>query len=342
MSFASDNTAPVHPAILAKMAEAGAARTGSYGGDPWTAEAEKRLSDLFDCELAFLPVATGTAANALALSTIAPPWGAVLCHEEAHIAVDECNAPGHLSGGLSVTPLPGDHGKIAPGTVLNWLAGRRAGDPHQAPGAAISLTQATECGTLYRVEEIAAFGALAKERGLALHMDGARFANAVAALGVSPAAMTWKAGVGALSLGATKNGAYMAEAIILFDPTLREQASYRRMRAGHLLSKQRLIAAQYCAWLENELWLTLARQANEAARTFAEGLTALPGVSLAHPVEANEIFAQLPDPIARTMADAGHVFYPWGEPEEKLYRFVTSWDTDEAVVAHALGAAKVC
>src|SRR6185312_1799022 len=240
---------------------------------------------------AVFPVATGTAANALALAALTPPWGAIYCHEAAHIQSDECGAPEFFAAGAKLLPLAGEDAKLMPATVEAALLER--GVVHHVQPSALSISQATEAGTLYRPAEIAALGALARRHGLALHMDGARFANAVAALGCAPADLTWRAGVDALSFGATKNGALAAEAVIFFDPAKAADLAYRRKRAGHLFSKMRFLSAQLDAYLADGLWLRNARHANAMAARLGQGLARLPGARLVHPVEANEVFVEL-------------------------------------------------
>lgn len=342
MNFASDNVGGAHPRILAALAEAAAGPMAAYGGDPLTAALEGRFAALFEHEVAVFPVATGTAANALALAALTPPWGGVLCHGAAHIQEDECGAVEALSG-ARLLPVAGPAGRLAPALLAARLATIRRGDQHQVQPAALSLTQATECGTVYRPEELAALGAFARAEGLALHMDGARFANAVARLGCAPAALTWRAGVDVLSFGATKNGALAAEAVIFFAPALARDFRYRRKRAGHLLSKQRFLSAQLLACLDDGLWLANAARANGLADRLAAGLADLPGVSLAYPVEANEVFADLPGPLARHLLAAGAQFHPWGPAGADgrgRYRLVAGFDTPDAAVGQFLALAR--
>jgi len=338
MNFASDNTAGISPEILAALAEANHGAVGSYGADPITARLEANLAELFEHEVAVLPVATGTAANSLALASVTPPWGAVLCHAGAHIACDETNAPEFYTGGAKLVPLPGADGKLAAADLAALLPGD-LGNVHHAQPAAISLTQATECGTAYRPDEIAEISALAHRHGLAMHMDGARFANALVHLDVSPAELTWRAGVDVLSFGATKNGALGAEAIIFFDPGRARETAFRRKRAGHLFSKMRFLSAQLDAYVTDGLWLRNARHANAAATRLATGLAALPGVRLRHPVEANELFVELPEPVIAGLFAAGFQFHRWQGATSTCIRLVTAWNTAEADVTAFLEAA---
>ena len=338
MHFASDNTAGISPEIIAALAAANDGAVGSYGADPITARLEAKLAQLFEHEVAVFPVATGTAANALALAAVTPPWGAVLCHPLAHIACDEANAPEFYTGGAKLVPVPGADGKLAVADLAALLPGD-LGNVHHAQPAAVSLTQATECGTVYRPAEIAEISALAHRHGLAVHMDGARFANALVHLDASPADLTWRAGVDVLSFGATKNGALGAEAIVFFDPARARDLPFRRKRAGHLFSKMRFLSAQLEAYVTDDLWLRNARHANAAAARLAKGLTALPGVRLRHPVEANELFVELPETVISGLSAAGAQFFRWEGPTSTCIRLVTAWNTREADVTAFLESA---
>ncbi len=275
MNFASDNTAPVAPAILDALAKANDGYALGYGNDDWTKTVERRLAEIFEREVAVFLVPTGTAANALALAHVSPPWGVVLCHAQSHIATDECGAVEFFGGGLKLVGLPGEGGKIAPALLKAALAGYGGHSPHQMIPSALSITQASETGTIYRTAEIAALAEIAHARSLAVHMDGARFANALVRLNASPAEMTWRSGVDVLSFGATKGGALAAEAVVVFDPARAAYLGERRKRAGHLLSKHRFIAAQFLAYLADDYWLTLARHANAMADRLAAQLTAV-------------------------------------------------------------------
>jgi threonine aldolase len=288
-------------------------------------------------------VPTGTAANALALAHLTPPWGAVLCHAEAHIAVDECGAPEFYGGGIKLIGLAGAGGKIVPATLWRALTEGQWGGPHHVSPAVLSLSQATEVGTIYRPSELRELADIAHQRGLAVHVDGARLANALARLNASPAQATWMAGVDALSFGATKGGALAAEAIVFFDPARGAQMQERRKRGGHLVSKHRFIAAQLEAYLADDLWLKLARHANAMADRLAAGLTAA-GLAPVWPVEANEVFAALPPGVDARLKAAGARYYPWTTdslsngtslPRDSiLVRLVTSFATRVAEVDH--------
>lgn len=337
MHFASDNAAGVAPAILNAIARANDGYAHAYGDDDLSKRLEARFAALFERDVAVFLVATGTAANALALAHLAPPWGAVLCHREAHINVHECGAPEFFGGGLRLVGLDGDDGKLSPRAVSAVLDQRFGLRPHQLEPAALSVTQATELGTSYRPDEIAALAALAHERGLAVHMDGARFANAVSRLGVTPAQMSWKSGVDVLCFGATKGGALAAEAVVFFDPARAAGMPERRKRGGHLMSKHRFMAAQFEAFLADDLWLNLACHANRMADALAARLGAI-SLGPAWPVEANLVFVRLPYEVHERLQAAGAEYYvirsdrtdPLTVPKRHvLARLVTSFSTTE-------------
>ena len=339
-NFCSDNVTGAAPEILEALVAANAGPQTSYGEDEAGLRLEGLFSELFETEVAVLTVATGTAANALALSVASPPYGAIYCHREAHINVDECGAPEFFTGGGKLVALSGAHAKLDPETLEAAITG--AGVVHHPQPAAISISQASETGSLYQPDELAALSAVARRHGLPLHMDGARFANALVALDLSPAEMSWKAGVDLLSFGATKNGALAAEAVILFgDLRARaEELAYRRKRGGHLVSKGRLLSVQLEAYLRDELWLRNARHANAMAKRLSEGLAALSGVELLHPVEANMIFARLPAALIAGLRGEGFRFYDWGAEGDNEIRLVTAFCTREAEVESFLAAAR--
>ena len=324
MRFFSDNAAPVCPQVLEAIAAADVVDT-AYDGDRWSRRLDARFSELFGTEVRALWAPTGTAANCLALAALCPPHGAVVCHKEAHINTDEGGAPGFYTHGAKLLLADGPGAKLDPATIENVLAGVRP-DVHQVQAHAISITNATEYGLAYTPDETAAIGELAKARGLGFHVDGARFANAVAHLGCAPADLTWKAGVDALSFGFVKNGGMSAEALILFRPELAEATLYRRKRAGLLLSKGRYLAAQLLAMLEGDLWLANARAANTGAALLARAARE----RLVHPVEANEVFVRLTPDEAATLRGRGFDFYDWGPGEARL---VVSWNQEEAQIA---------
>lgn len=335
MHFFSDNATPVCPQVMAAIAAADLADHG-YDGDRWSARLDAAFSALFETDVKALWVSTGTAANSIALATLCPPYGGILCHEEAHILVDECGAPGFFTHGATLMPLPGDGAKLTPDILAAKLKTIRP-DVHQSPARALSITQATEYGRVYAPQEVAALGDLARTYDLGLHMDGARFANAVAHLGCAPADLTWRAGVDALSFGCVKNGGMVGEALLFFGPhaDARAQEARRwRKRSGHLFSKGRYLAAQILAMLEGDLWLANARAANAAAQALASAIPA----RLLHPVEANELFIRLTADEAARLRTQGFDFYDWGEGAARL---VTNWAQDAASVAPlaaALGA----
>ena len=331
MQFASDNTSGVPGPVLESLGRANEGYAMGYGGDALTTQVRDRLRDLFEAPQAEVRlVTTGTAANALALAVLTPPWGAIWCHDAAHVECDECGAPEFFVGGAKLITMPGDHGRIVADTLEASLA-RAPRSVHNIQPAALSLSNLTEAGTLYDPDHLARLCTVARRHGLGVHLDGARFANALAASGASPAEASWKAGVDVLCLGGTKNGLMGAEAMMIFDPARAAEFDLRRKRAGHLLSKHRYLAAQFLPWLEDGLWLTLAQRANAAAERLAKGLAALPGVTLRHPVEGNMIFVDWPEDLARHLRTNGAVFYDApgpGTPPTSGARLVASWDTD--------------
>jgi threonine aldolase len=344
MDFRSDNVVGAHSKIIEAVTRAFAAGpVSSYGEDDWTLRVEQHLRHVFDKpDLAAFPVATGTAANALALSCCTPPWGAIYCHPSAHIAVDEANAPELFTSGAKLVMVDGPAGKIDVEVLARVLAEPVYGVVHHAQPAAVSITQATECGACYAPDEIAAIAKAAHHHGLKLHMDGARFGNALAYADCSPAQLSWQAGVDVLSFGATKNGAMAAEAVVFFDSALAREFAFRRKRGGHLFSKMRLLSSQLDAYLSDGLWLTNARHANVMARRLADGLAALAGTRLLYPVEANEIFIVLPAAMNQALEAAGARFYPWpsDRPDEHAYRLVTAFNTDQSVVDQFISIAR--
>lgn len=330
MRFFSDNTATACPEILAAIHEANHGLARAYGDDEWTTRLDGALSAHFGTPVRAFAVTTGTAANSLALATLSPPYGAIFAHHEAHIAVDECGAPGFFSGGAQLELLPGAHARLD-GTALGAALEAHRRDLHSVQPAALSLTQATELGTVYRPAEVAGLCELAHRQGLKVHMDGARFANAVAFLGCEPGEVTWRAGVDVLSFGATKNGALTAEAVVFFDLTLVRDFELRRKRAGHLLSKSRYVAAQLLAYLESGIWKRNAERTNRLAQRIGTAA----GAALLHPVEANEVFLRLDAARRQALRAAGFEFYDWGAAAQDATRFVVSWDQPEQDV-HAL------
>jgi threonine aldolase len=323
MRFFSDNAAAVHPSVFRAMAEADRLDT-AYDGDEWSKRLDAAFSALFGRDCTALWVTTGTAANCLALAAMVPPYGGILCHREAHIQVDEAGAPEFFTGGAKLLLVDGRGAKLTP-QALEQAHSRIRPDVHQVQANALSITNATEYGLTYSAAEMAALGHWAKSHGLAFHLDGARFANAVAFTGASVADLTWRAGVDALSFGFVKNGGLSTEALILFDDALADSVRRRRKRSGHLLSKGRYLAAQLLAMLEDGIWLENGRKANEAARRLAEAA----GERLVFAVEANEVFLKVAPHEAAALRAEGFDFYDWGVGEARL---VTSWDQDMGAV----------
>jgi threonine aldolase len=342
MDFASDNAAGASRPILEALLATNDEFCPAYGADRHTAEVERALSAVFGREVASFLVATGTGANALALGAITPPWGAVFCHEHAHIIDDECGAPEMFSGGAKLVGIPGGVGKITPAALRDALARFPRGLVKQVQPAALSLSQATECGTIYTSAEIAELASIAHEAGVAVHMDGARFANSIIALGCAPAEMTWKAGVDVLSFGATKNGALACEAVIFFDRKRAEDFVYQRKRGGHTLSKGRFLGVQMCAYLRDGHWLALARHANACAARLEEGLRRASHVRIPWPRQVNEVFAILPRRADAALKAAGARYYDWGarslspqeapRDDEVFVRLISSFATKPADV----------
>jgi threonine aldolase len=327
--YASDNAAPAHPAILDALARANSGIAPSYGADDWTKRAEASLREIFETDCAVLLVATGTAANALSLAALTPPWGAVITHRHAHIVEDEAGAPEFYTGGAKMLLVDGAHGKITPDTLRSEASKHSRQWVHGAQPFAVSISQATETGAVYTPLEVGALSEVCRAANLKLHMDGARFANAVASTGATPAELSWKAGVDVLSFGATKNGALCAEAIVCFDPAAAAQLPHLRKRSGHLFSKHRVLGAQMAAYLEGGLWLELARHSNACARDLSDVLTRAGGV-LAHPVDANEVFVRLDGACVTALRSAGVAFHAWATDGADTYRFVASWATSDA------------
>lgn len=330
--YFSDNAAAVHPKVMEAMMAANHADT-AYDGDAISQSLDTAFSDLFETHCEVVWVATGTAANSIILAHFVRPWQAVFCHEEAHIEVDECGAPAFYAGGAKLMTISGAGAKISAEAVRTKMAGIRQ-DVHQIQPAAISITNATEYGQSWSPSEVGAIGEAARAHGLKLHMDGARFANAVAHQGCSPADVTWRAGVDALSFGFTKNGAMTAEAMVFFGGSGGAGVRELKKRGGHLLSKGRFVAAQIQAMLADDLWLHNARASNSGAACIAQAA----GDRLLYPVQANEIFLRLTADEAARLRAQGFDFYDWGQG---LARLVTSWDQDEGAVAELASAIAV-
>jgi threonine aldolase len=335
IDFRSDNTGRAAPRILEAIVAANHGTALGYGGDDWTAALQQRFSELFETAVRVFPVATGTAANALALAAVGPAWGLVYCAEAAHINTAEANATGFFGSGLKLTPLPGAHGKVDAAAFAEALAAIAPGQIHRGQPAALSVTQATDLGAVYSLAEIRALADIAHGRGLKVHMDGARFANALARLGCSPAELTWRSGIDILSFGATKNGGALCDAIVVFAPELVDGLAVQLRRAGQVWSKMRFASAQLLAYVENGLWLELAAASNRVAARIAAGLADVRGVRLIAPVEANEIFLDLPGAAMDALERGGFQFY---RRSRTLARFVCRFDATEAE-ADALVAA---
>ncbi|WP_323030685.1 low specificity L-threonine aldolase [Brachymonas denitrificans] len=329
-SFASDNVAGASSEIVEAVMQAFARPARPYGADELTSLVERKLEDLFEREVSVFLVPTGTAANSLCLSVMTPPWGTVFCHAESHINTDECGAPEFFTHGAKLVTIPGPSAKLDC-DALRAAANAKRGDVHATQPSCVSITQATEVGSVYSVDNIGAIGEVCKAASLRLHMDGSRFANALVTLGCTPAEMTWKAGVDALSLGATKNGAMGVEAVVLFDRTLAGELAFRRKRAGHLLSKMRLFSAQFHAYLANDLWLSNARQANLMAQRMAKGIQPVAGAELAAWPEANIVFCRLSRTLIDGLIQEGYSFYHdrWAPG---VVRFVSSFATTSSDV----------
>jgi threonine aldolase len=344
VNFASDNVYGVDPRIMQAMVEANGRLTDvPYCHDEGARAVEERLSQVFGKEVRAFLVLNGTGANSLALSTIVPPHGGIFCHETSHINTDECNCPELFTGGAKLITLPGDGGRIAPSTLVAKLGLFGHGE-HAPKPAALSISNVTEWGRTYHPAEVAALSAVCKAHGLKMHMDGARFANALVAVGCTPAELTWQSGIDVLSFGGTKNGGMILEAVIFFDTELAEDFLYRRKRAGQLLSKGRYLSAQMLAYLEDDVWLSNARRANGLATQLAEGLARSNRMRLSQPADANEVFAVMPKRVFDALQAAGAYFYDWpldGIADDEIHcRFVLSWATPESDVTQFLELAR--
>lgn len=336
IGFTSDNIAGTSPQVLEALARCNVGQESPYGNDEYTQNVERMLCEIFETDVSVFLVPTGSAANALCLSVLSPPWGSILCHPESHINNDECGAPEFFTNGAKLVSVEGDNAKIDP-VQLQAKIRNKVGDVHSVQPSVVSITQATETGSIYSVVEIEVIGAICRDAGVRLHMDGARFANALVALDCSPAEMTWKAGVEALSFGATKNGVLAAEAIVLFDKSLATEMGFRRKRGGHLCSKMRFLSAQIDAYLRDDLWLKNARHANDMAARLSEGLSAIEGIELAGQTESNIIFCQLPQEVIDNLISQGFRFYHdrWGPG---VVRLVTMFSTQQEEVDRFVSA----
>lgn len=345
MFFASDNASPVPPQVLDAVARVNDGYAASYGTDTEMDEVRRLIREIFEApEAEVYLVATGTAANVLSLATLVQPWQAICCHRNAHIAEDECGAPEFYTGGSKLNLIDGDHGKITPQALEAAIKVQVQGFVHSVQRGALSLTNSTESGTVYTPAELKALTSVARAHGMPVHLDGARFANAVVSTGATPAELSWKSGVDVLSFGGTKNGLMGVEAVILFEPKLAWEFELRRKRGGHLFSKHRYLSAQMLAYLTDGLWLDLAARANAAAARLSAGILALPGASLVHPTEANAVFASWNRAAHRRAMEAGARYYFWGSegdlsgPDDGLEsaRLVASWCTTEEEITQFL------
>jgi threonine aldolase len=337
MKFSSDNGAGVAPQILDAIVASSRVNAPAYGADEYTARAQALLSETFETKVAAFLVATGTAANALALSALVNPWDAVFCHEEAHVHDDECGAPELFTGGAKLVGIVGEGGKITTEGLQETLERFPRGLVKASQPGALSLSQATEAGTIYSVSEVSELSSIAHRNGIGVHMDGARLANALVSAKSTPADMTWRAGVDVLTLGATKNGALACEAVVFFDPARAKNFAFQRKRSGQTLSKGRFLGAQMEAYLVDGLWLRLAERANASARRLARDLAATPGVRMAWPTEVNEVFVVAPNAMVERWRADGAAFHEWSTRSlapklaprngETLVRLVTSFET---------------
>ncbi len=346
MHFASDNTAPAHPKVIEAIIRANEGYPHSYGADPLTDEVRAQVRDLFEApDAAVYLVATGTAANSLILATMINPWDAIFCHRNAHIETDECGAPEFYTGGAKLLLIDGDDAKMTPDGLQQAIATTGQVGVHGVQRGMLSLTNATESGAIYSPAEVAELASIAHADGLPVHMDGARFANAVVAAGCTPAEMTWKAGIDALSFGGTKNGLIGVEGVIFFDPEHAWEFELRRKRGGHLFSKHRFLSAQMAAYLEGNLWRDMAQSANAAAKRLSDGILQIEGASLIHPTQANGVFASWPRAGHRRAQKAGADYHFWprdasleGPEDEPLAaRLMCSWSTTNAEVDELVG-----
>lgn len=348
MHFGSDNMVGASEPVLHGLVRANAGEQPSYGADAWCQQAEQALAATFETELRAFFVNTGTVSNSLALAALVEPWAGVLCQNDAHILADESTAPEFFTGGARLIPIAPVRGKLTVATLEAAIV--EGHPPHNVRPTAVSITQVNERGLVYTAQEIGALTAAAHRHGMKVHMDGARFANAVAALDCPPADLTWRAGVDVLCLGASKNGALMAEAIIFFDLALARDFEYRVKRAGQMAAKSRIYGAQFTAWLEHGHWLELAQHANMIAQRLHEGLAGLPGVRCVWPVQANEVFAIMPKALAARLREQGAVFYDWPartlparqrlSDDECYVRFVASFANTRGDVNALLTAAR--
>ena len=324
VKFASDNVAGACPEVLDALMKANEGDSAPYGNDDYSKVLQKKFSEIFEKEVIVYPTASGTAANALALSTMTPVFGNIYCHKLAHINTDECGAPEFYTGGAKLIPLTGINGKITPEELEKNISG--TGIVHHTQPSSVSITQVCETGEVYELDEIKKITDVAHKHKLNMHMDGARFANALVALNCTPAEMTWKSGIDVLSFGATKNGCIAAEAIIFFKPELVGNISFLMKRAGHLLSKMRFVSAQLDAYISNDVWLKNAKQANEMGKKLSDGLVKHNSIKLAYPTQANEVFAKFPREMIEHLNSLGYKMNE-DELDGQAVRLVAAWNT---------------
>ena len=341
LDFGSENTSPVHPAFVAAVTAANVGFATNFEDEAWTHRALVSLRDFFEHDsLTAFTVSTGTAANAIALGAMVPPYGTILCHWDAHIETDECGAPEMFSFGARQVPLEGEHGRLSPAALSKHLAGARICVVHSLQPAAVSLTNLTEAGTAYTPAQIKELTNIARRYGLGVHMDGARFANAAAAVDASPAELSWKSGVDVLTLGTTKCGSFGVETIVSFNDKYSTSLAFLRKRSGHFAPKSRFLAAQLQAYMDDGLWQKNGAHANAMAKRLSDGLAQIPGAALVHPVEGNEVFVRLPEGVVEALTERGCKFQRNWRLDPLHHRFVCSWATTPRQVGDLIVAAK--
>ena len=323
--FASDNVTSACPEVMDAVIAANSGIAGSYGDDEWSLALKNRLSEIFETEVEVFLAVTGTASNALALSALAPVFGKIYCHELSHINTDECGAPELFTGGAKLIPMRSSNGRIDAGDLTETIRG--SGNVHVTQPSVVSVTMSCETGTVYQLDEIKAISKIAHDNKMSVHMDGARFANALVSLDVSPAEMTWKSGVDVLTLGGTKNGCLAAEAVIFFKPEMVGNFPFLHKRSGQLLSKMRFISSQLEAYLTDDVWLRNARHANAMAKILSEGLDSFANIKLAYPTQSNEVFVHLPRDVIDYLNSSGYDINE-EELDGKAVRFVTAWNSE--------------
>ena len=347
MNFASDNAGPAAPGIIEALIDANSGHEHSYGADTLMQDVESHIRGKFEApEARVFLVATGTAANALSVATICPPWSTLYCHRHSHVNQDECGSPEFYTGGCKLTVIDGDHARMCPDELRNSIAETALLGVHNVQRGAITITNATEFGAVLTAADLRNYTRIAGDYGLKCHLDGARFANALVSLGCTPAELSWQAGIDIMSFGGTKNGLLGVEAVIIFDPVLAWEFELRRKRGGHLFSKHRYLSAQMLAYLENDYWLDLATRSNRAAGKLSEGLSRIENVNIIHPVDANMIFFSAPRSSHRQLSVNGATYYlmppdpfPDGNPQDLLTgRLVCNWQTSDEEIDRFLAA----